>query len=80
MARPHTQRPTRQEKAETIAWLMNTLEYKTPGALFTYLDTLNLDEAAALLAEAPAPTPDGMSEGLAAATLCPRRMHPSHNG
>ena len=58
------------ESVETISWLMRTLGYKTPSELFSFLDTQSVDAVTQLLAEAPLPTTDRVSEGLAATLLC----------
>ncbi len=55
---------------ETLSWLMRTLGFATPAALSAHLETLPIDEVAALLAEAPVPNADVHSEGLAASAWC----------
>jgi pimeloyl-ACP methyl ester carboxylesterase len=57
-------------QVETVTWLMRTLGYAQPGALFAHLDSLTLEEVSALLDEAPAPAAETPSEGLTASVFC----------
>lgn len=55
---------------DRISWLLYDLGYDRTEELFAYLDTLNEEEAEALLQSIPAPTFDSFSEGVYASVMC----------